>query len=190
MDSEWTPPAPRTGLAGEWDKFIGPGQTRAEAWLVLAPALAAGAGLAWYASAQNLGWSTVQTLVAVLLALDLMGGVTANATRAARRWYHRPGQGTRQHLGFVAVHAVQLFLVAWLFRGMDWLFFGVLYAGLMAASAWVLAMPRYIQRPAAMLFYTGFVMLGLYAFSPTPGMEWFVPVFYLKLLVAHLLSDA
>lgn len=30
-----TPPAPRAGLVGEWDKSIGPGATRAELALIL-----------------------------------------------------------------------------------------------------------------------------------------------------------
>jgi hypothetical protein len=34
--------------------------------------------------------------------------------------------------------------------------------------------------------YAGSVLLSLYALAPPPGMEWFLPLFYLKLLVSHL----
>jgi len=49
MNVDWTPPAPRQGWRGEWDKFVGPGQTRAEFWLILAPSLLAGLGAPLYA---------------------------------------------------------------------------------------------------------------------------------------------
>jgi hypothetical protein len=190
MNIDWTPPEPRRGLLGEWDKFVGPGQTRAEFWLILIPSVVATLALAGYARLQGLNWNLVQTIVAMLLAFDLMGGVITNATSTAKRWYHRDGQGTVQHIGFIAVHAVHIFLVAWLFRGMDWLYFGVFYSCLLAASLIILSVPLYLQRPVAFLLYGGVVLISFYRFSPTPGFEWFVPVFFMKLLLSHLLKEA
>jgi hypothetical protein len=190
MQIEWTPIEPRRGFLGEWDKFVGPGQTRAELWLILIPSLAAGTALAAYARWMGLPWNFWQYLVAVLLAVDLTGGVITNATSAAKRWYHRAGQRWQQHLGFVAVHAAQLFLVAWLFRGMDWPYFLAFYGYLMAASLIIVAVPLYLQRPVALLLVVGAVLLEDYVFPAAPGMEWFVAVFFLKLLVSHLLKEA
>jgi hypothetical protein len=183
------PPEPRRGFLGEWDKFVGPGQTRAEFWLVIIPSVLAGLALTVYAHWKVLPWNVWQYLVAALLALDLMGGVITNATSAAKRWYHRDGQGRRQHVSFVAVHAAQLFLVAWLFRGMDWPYFAAFYGYLMAASLIIVFAPLYLQRPVALLLVVGAVLLENYVFSATPGMEWFVTVFFLKLLVSHLLKE-
>jgi hypothetical protein len=117
MNIDWTPPQPRNGLAGEWDKFVGPGQTQAELWLILIPSLLAGLAAPLYALHTGLDWTTVQLVVAGVIALDLVGGVVTNATATAKRWYHRPGHGWRQHVGFVAVHAIHIALVAWLFSG-------------------------------------------------------------------------
>ena len=80
--------------------------------------------------------------------------------------------------------------MAWLFRSMDWLYFGVFYACLLGAGLVILAVPLYLQRPTAFLLYVGVVLIALYGFSPTPGFEWFVPVFFMKLLVSHLLKEA
>ena len=190
MSIDWSYPEPRKGLIGEWDKFIGPGATRAELWLELGSALVAGVALVAYALVQDLGWSGWQLLVAGLLALDLMGGVVTNATTAAKRWYHREGQGLPQHIGFVAVHVVHLFLVAWLFRGMDWTFLLVMYGYLLVASFVILRVPLYLQRPVALLWLCGVVAINHYVFAPVAGLEWFLPVFFLKLLVSHLLREA
>lgn len=190
MNIDWTPSKPRRGLPGEWDKFVGPGQTPAEFWLILIPSVIAALALSAYAHFQELNWDLLQYGIAMLIAFDLMGGVITNATATAKRWYHRPGQGTMQHISFITVHALHIFLVAWLFRGMDWLYFGIFYICLLAASLVILGVPLYLQRPAGFLLYVAVVLLSLYAFSPTPGFEWFVPVFFMKLLISHLLKEA
>lgn len=190
MNIDWTPPEPRPGLLKEWDTFIGPGQTTAEAWLVIVPAILAGIAAPLYAILTGLDWSVAQFIIASLMALDLTGGVVANATTAAKRWYHRKGQGWGQHMAFVAVHVVHIFLIAWLFRDGDWLYLLVFSLYLLAASAVVLWMPLYLQRPVALLIYCVVLLVGIYMFPASPGMEWFIPVFFIKLLVSHLLKEA
>jgi hypothetical protein len=181
-------PAPRSGLAGEWDRFIGPGATRAELALILGSALVGSAAVAIYALWQDLAWTPVQTAAAALLALDLVGGVVANTTTAAKRWYHRPGQGFRQHFAFVVLH-VHPFLVAWLFWDGDWTFGLVVYGYLLLATLLILRTQLYLRRPVAMALTIAGLGIGLVTFPPAPGMAWFVPVFYLKLLVSHLLRE-
>jgi hypothetical protein len=189
MNINWTPPEPRGGLLGEWDKFVGPGQTRAEFWLILVTSLTAGLVAPLYALHAGLDWNTLQLVVAGLLAFDLTGGVVTNATATAKRWYHRPGQGWLQHLEFVAVHALHIFLVAWLFHGMDWAYFVVFYLYLLIASLVITWVRLYLQRPVAFLLLVGVLLLNFYALPPVPGLEWFVPVFFLKLLVSHLVKE-
>ena len=41
----WQPPEPRSGLAGQWDKFVGPGATAAELWLQFLPVVLPGLAL-------------------------------------------------------------------------------------------------------------------------------------------------
>jgi len=189
MNTLWSPPKPRSGLAGEWDKFVGPGQTQAEFRLKLIPSLLAGLAVPLYSLHAGLSWTTVQLIMAGVIAFDLVGGVMTNATSTAKRWYHRPGQGWIQHLEFVSVHALHIFLVAWLFRGGDWTYFLVYYAYLLTASVIITCVHLYLQRPVALLLFVGVLLMNTYVFIPSPGLEWFVPVFFMKLLVSHLIKE-
>ena len=182
-------PQPRSDLLGAWDSFIGPGATAAENMLILTVSIAGAILLLIYNANRQLNWTPLQVALVALLALDLLGGVVANATTATKRWYHRPGQTNRNHLGFVAVHFIHPLLVALLFRATDWGYFAVTYAFLMAAAVVIMRVPLYLQRPVAFSMYLGGVALGLYVFTPSLGLEWFLPVFYLKLLVGHLVIE-
>lgn len=186
---DWDYPPPRPGFAGEIDRFMGPGTTPAE-WLILGGfTLAGGLCAGLYAVWAELPWTPVQFAVAVLLALDLSGGIVTNATASAKRWYHRTGQGFRQHFGFVAVHVAHIFLVAWLFRGFDWAFFGLNSLYLLGAAVLILKTPLALQRPLALGLFATCLPFSQYAFAPTPGLEWFIPFLFLKLLVSHLLRE-
>jgi hypothetical protein len=190
MNIDWDPPQPRHGLPGEWDKFVGPGQTRAEFWLLLVPALLAGAAVPIYAIKAGLAWTTLQLIVAGVIAFDLVGGALTNASAAAKRWYHRPGQGWLQHMGFVSIHFIHPLLVAWLFRSMDWVYFVVFYSYLILSSLIITRIHLYLQRPIASLFFIGALLLNFYVLPPVIGLEWFIPIFFLKLLVSHLIKEA
>lgn len=186
MTINWTFPAPRSGLAGLWDKFIGPGATNGELWLQLVIPLVAVVAAPIYASRVVDNWSIVQYLVCIFFAFDIAGGVITNATATAKRWYHREGQEFPQHFAFVLVHLVHLLLVSWAFLALDWNW--VLIAGgyLLVAAAVILLVPLYLQRPIALTSYIGALLLALYVLQQPVGLEWFLPLFYLKLLVSHL----
>ncbi len=189
MVSNWSYPQPRSGIAGYWDKFVGPGATGVEQLLSLMPATVAALAVSYYAYSIQLGWNLIQYIVAALLAFDITGGVTTNATSSAKRWYHRDGQGFAQQFGFVAVHALHIFLVAWLFRGMDVVFFGAVYAYLLVSALITLSVPLYVQRSVALLLVCGAILLSIYVLSPTEGFEWFIPFLFIKLLVSHLTRE-
>ena len=185
----WQYPPPRKGLLGALDRFIGPGATSAEIWLQIVPSVLAGIGAPVYAILNGVEWNIVQLVLAGLFAFDMMGGIVTNATSTAKRWYHRKGQGFGHHFAFTGVHAVHLFLVAWLFRSQDWGFFGATTAYLLVASVIILKSPLYLRRPLAYLLYAIALLVSIYGFAPTVGLEWFLPFFYLKLLVSHLLRE-
>ncbi len=189
MISNWSYLELRKGIAGSWDKFVGPGATGVEQLLSLVPATVAALAVSYYAYIQQLSWSPTQYIVAALLAFDVVGGVTTNATSSAKRWYHREGQGFAQHFGFIAMHAAQIFLVAWLFRGLDMVYFGSVYFYLLISALSVLIVPLRIQRSVALLFVCGAIVVSVYALSPTPGFEWFIPFLFIKLLVSHLTKE-
>ncbi|MGD1896230.1 MAG: hypothetical protein ACFB16_04665 [Phormidesmis sp.] len=68
-------------------------------------------------------------------------------------------------------------------------FFGSVLAYLLVAAGLILAVPLYLQRPVSLGLY-GLALVGrLCLFSSTLGLEWFLPLFLIKLLVSHLLSE-
>jgi len=185
----WEYPQPRKGLLGALDRFIGPGATSAEVWLQIVPSVLAGIMAPAYAILNDLGWNIAQLVVAGLFAFDMTGGIVTNATSTAKRWYHREGQGFWQHFVFAAVHVVHLFIVSWLFRSLDWGFFGITASYLLIASVIILRSPQYLRRPIAFLLYAIALLMSMYCLVPTTGLEWFLPFFYMKLLVSHLLRE-
>lgn len=183
-------PSPRPGLLGQLDRLIGPGATRAELLLQFLPAAAAAIAAPVYAMiALPIQWTPLQLCLISLLGFDLVGGVLTNATSAAKRWYHRPSQGWQQHLAFVALHVLHIGLVALLFREADGIFFAGTSGYLLLATGAILTSPLYLQRPIALGLYALALLGDRYLFAPTPGLEWFLPLFFLKLFVSHLLDE-
>jgi hypothetical protein len=190
MEISWHPPPPRSGWNGAWDRFIGPGATRAELGLQLVGACGLTAALLLFSFDQQITpFTPLQWGVLALLAFDLSGGVITNATAAAKRWYHRCGQGWAQHLAFIAPHGLHLAALAWVLPELGWSFALLSYAYLLAATLIVLAVPLYLQRPVALIAYVGALLLNGWL-APPVALGWVLPVFFLKLLVAHLLKEA
>jgi hypothetical protein len=179
---------PRAGAAVLWDRLIGPAATRAESALIALWAVLCAAAVVAYALVAGLSWSALQLTVLALLALDIGGGVPANASNSAKRWFYRSEQGFREHFGFPLIH-LHPFALALLFPGFGWGTATVVYAYLLLASAVVLVAPLYLKRPVAFVLYCVALLAGLYVLDVPPGLEWFVPLFFLKLLVAHLLPE-
>ena len=192
MQSEMfsTVPVPRDGWKGQLDRFIGPGATPAELVLQLVPSVLAAIAAPLYVSMLPIDWTAWQLGAIAILGFDLVGGVLTNATAAAKRWYHRPGQGWQQHMAFVLVHLFHIGMVALLFRGGDGLFFVGGSCYLVLSAGLILASPLYLQRPIALGLYGLVLVCDRYLVTPNPGLEWFLPLFFLKLLVSHLLKES
>lgn len=181
----WNYPDPRNGF----DRFVGPGATRAELLIQIVPALLFGLSFPVQSLVRSWGWSALQLIVVFILAFDLLGGVATNATGSAKRWYHRKGQTSRKHLVFIAIHFIQPFLVILFFDRWNWKFFFGAYGYLIAASLIIITLPLYLRRPAALLLLLGGIAIGLYVLPVPPRFDWFLPLFYTKLLVCHLLRE-
>lgn len=174
-------PAAATPLQSIFRKLLGPETTAAEARLALVGALGL-TGLAAAAGAVRApGWGILQWVLAIAIAFDFGGGVVGNATRSAARWFHRQGR-TRARAIFYAQHVQPVVLP--LVFGTPWAQAVGLYVGTLLAAAIVELSPRAIARPVAI----GVVALGLVVagWLPWPaGLEWFVPIYLLKLIGAH-----
>ena len=182
-------PIPRKGWEGQLDRFIGPGATPAEMVLQLLPSLVAAIVAPLYAITLSVEWTPWQLGAMAILGFDLVGGILTNATATAKRWYHRQGQGWLQHMGFVSLHLFHIGLVALLFRGGDSRFFLILSSYLLLAAGIILISPLYLQRPISLGLYVLTLLCDRYVLAPTTGLEWFLPLFFLKLLVSHLLKE-
>ena len=189
MKIDWQYPQPREGMAGGLDKFIGPGATTAEIVLQFGVSFIALVIALLYAVTLSIEWTLIQYVICALLAGDMVGGVITNSTSSAKRWYHRQGQTALLHFGFVAKHILHLLLVSWIYLSLDLLW--VLYTGgyLLVAAVCILQTPLYLQRPVALTLFGISLMLTLYVLEAPLGMEWFLPLFYLKLLVSHLIRE-
>ena len=174
---------------GALDRFAGPGASTAELLLQfigsgLAAVVVVGASLAggW-------GWTVAQMIVAAVLALDVMGGVITNATGAAKRWYHREGQNARAHLLFVLIHAAQPTLLVLFFDPGNWTFVLAGFGYLAGSAVVLLLAPQYLQRPVSGLLVAVGIALALYAIPVPKHFEWFLPLYYMKMLNSHLLRE-
>lgn len=181
--------APRDGLAGLWDRLVGPGMTRWETILVLGSG-AAGAiyALMLLATAQAAVW---RTALAALIAFDVIGGAVCNATITTAAWYGRLGYQPLSRFGFAAMHLPYVAVVAWIFRGpaFDLRYFEIA-GGLVAISSAVvvLSSPR-LRRPVAFAAWLASVFAVAGTVGLTPHLEWFFPALMLKLVIGHLASD-
>ena len=52
-----------------------------------------------------------------------------------------------------------------------------------------MATPLYLQRPVGLGLYAAAVIGSGHLLQPTPGLDWFLPLFFLKLLVSHLIFE-
>lgn len=186
---QWELPPRRRGMTGMLDAFVGPGATKAELLLQFGGATVAAVAASLYAAAVQPEWGFVHRLLTAVFAVDLIGGIITNATSAAKRWYHRPQRGHWAHLSFAAVHLLHVVLVAWLFMGGRWDFL-LQAAGILVTSILLVHfVPLYLQRPVAFICYSATLLFFLYGPEPVTGLEWFVPFFFLKVLMSHAVRE-
>ncbi len=189
MITDWNCPPPRSGFRGWLDRITGTEATTAELLVQFVPPSIFAIAAPIYAHTLAVDWTYLQLGLISLLGFDLAGGVLTNATSSAKRWFHREGQTWQHHLIFVSIHIFHIFLVALLFRDADWGFLAIASSYLIGASILILRTPLYLQRPVAFGLY-GLALLGnSYLFAPTVGLEWFLPLFFLKILISHLLKE-
>lgn len=174
-------PAPASRLVSVFRRLSGPDTTTQEAAVQLAGTLGITAVAAAVAAARSPGWSALQWALAMAIAFDFGGGVVTNATAAAKRSYHRPGR-TRSRAIFYAGHLHPLLLP--LVFSAPWAAAAALYAGMLAAAALVELAPRAVAQPVALAAVAAGILLASGAAWPA-GLEWFAPVYLLKLVGAH-----
>ena len=187
MTIQWEYPEPRKGFLGQWDKFIGPGATKAEVSIILITALSAGITMLFFAIFK-LNWTVAKIIIGSLLALDISGGVVTNAMAPAKRWYHRQGRTIRHHLVFDVTH-IYPFIVGLLYRSLDWVYSIVVYGVLVLSSIIILLLPLYLRRPVSFIVLGLTIIMNWYIFTPTKGLEWFIPILFLKIILGYIVKE-
>lgn len=118
-------------------------------------------------------------------------GILTNATNSAKRWYHRQDPGARRaRLLFVGAHVLHLAAMGLLVLGggHGWTLGNT--ALLLCAAVVVEFMPVHLKRPVAMACYSAAVVVNLFWLPVPVALAWFAPLFFLKLLVCHLVPEA
>ena len=184
------------GYSGTPDGFFGTGATAAEQTIVWVFGLLGTGILGWVVWTHPIPWTWWQFAVAAMLALDVLGGVVANALNSCKRFYHSPVKPeetgftglAKNHFAFTAFH-VHTVIVGVLFGTLDFGYGFFWYFALLASTMVVLRLPLYLRRPAALGIIMLAVLVNLYIFHPVIGFEWLVPALFLKIVYGHVVQE-
>lgn len=180
-------PMPRPGLAGYWDRLVGPGMTTGELALVLGASVLGGIWAAWRLA--DTGHIPLLIMLGAMIGFDTIGGAVCNTTWTTKRWYFRAGQGWRHHVAFVMPHLLYLAIGWWLF-GFSVALIAVLGIGVVGGMIAILAAPAEVRLPVATSVFLAAMCAVLIVGSGTAagswGFEWFAPALLMKLLIGHL----
>ncbi len=168
-----------------WSEFVGPEATRTDHVITAAASVAGLLGGGW--AARKRGAGPVATGLVSFMAVDIVGGVYVNNTRASARWYERPGQGARQHLGFAALH-VHPVVVAYVDSStghqqhiVRW---SLAHYGYLMASTLAIRRFHTRRRGLGVALTAGGLVLDR-VLGPSQTAPWFAWCYYPKLLMGH-----
>lgn len=186
---EWT-------YSGKPDGFFGTGATQAEQNLVWLFGILSTALLGWFWWHNAMDWSWWQYAIALLLALDVLGGVVANSLNSCKRFYHSPIQLeetgftalAKNHFVFTLLH-IHPILIRLVFGNLNLTYGIIWYAVMLIASAAVQRLPLYLQRPTAMGIIMLAILVNYYVIPPVAGFEWFIPALFLKIVYGHIVQE-
>ncbi|MFY7922876.1 MAG: hypothetical protein ACOVSI_10710 [Gemmatimonas sp.] len=123
----------------------------------------------------------ITQFIVFAIALDLGGGVVANATRSTNDWYCSGPLWLR--FIFLALHLIQPLLMA-LTVHLPWMTVGYLYLYQFCAGSVVIANRRSgFQIPLAAALLTLGLLLYITFFLPEPGVLWFGVLYLIKLVM-------
>ncbi|MFF9870044.1 hypothetical protein ACF1G0_32445 [Streptomyces sp. NPDC013953] len=122
---------------------------------------------------------------------ESIGGVLTNATKAAKRWYHRPPPAARSaRLLFVSAHLLHLAAMGLIVLSGDWAWTLANSALLLTGALAVEFTPVQLKRPLSMAVFMTAALTNLFWLQVPTALAWFAPLFFLKLLVCHLVLEA
>lgn len=177
-------PAPREGLIGEWDKFVGPGAARWENAGSLGFAAVGAVAAPTLVHRQRPGANPVELGVAAAVGMDIAGGAWCNETPSCKRWYQRKGTTGWSRIGFAALHLYPFLVEAVSGRG-QWRSAAISYSTLVGSAALLELVPSERKRATATGLYTVWLAGTSIVAPPPAGYAWLPSLLGFKLLIGH-----
>ena len=141
------------------------------------------------------GWAIWQYIAVAIIAFDVVGGAVANSLNSCKRFYHSPLQIepnyvkiVKNHLFFSLIHIHPL-IVSLIFSSASW-FYGLFwYLSLQISVLSITQTPLYLQRPVSILIIVIALLTNDYFISSPAGLEWLVPVLFIKIVYGHTVRE-
>lgn len=80
-------------------------------------------------------------------------------------------------------------IFAAVYFGATWSYAIFWYVAMLVSIYLIPIVPLYLQRPVALLLTMLAIMVGPVVFPPAAGLEWFAPVFMIKLGLSHAVRE-
>lgn len=181
---------------GKADFLFGTGATRVEKVLVFTGSSLGIFLYGYFFLTDALVWTWWQYGLAILIAMDVFGGLVANSLNSCKRFYHTPPKDDepsytpilKNHFLFAIFHIYPL--LASLLFGNGNFFYGVFWYILLIVYGWiVIKTPLYLKRPVAFLTILIALLLNYYAIPVIPGFAWLAPALFIKILYGYLVPE-
>lgn len=182
---------------GRPDPVFGTGASVPEKLLACLGASVGLAYLIFLCSAHQIVWPKWQWCVAIILTIDVAGGVVANHLNSAKRFYHSPVQASeRGAVGwikkrptmFAALH-VHTVAVYWIWLPQSLLVGAIWYVILVASATAVARAPLYLARPLASTLVLIALLLSAGVLPVPVGFGWLPTALFLKIVLGHSVRE-
>jgi len=181
---------------GATDYSAGTGAYPTERMLAMLAALVVPGFVIYLIVSGQVDWNVLQVIVVMLMAIDISGGLVANALNSCKRFYHTPPKPSEGRLGVILKHPVVFSLLhvhpivaGLLLDEWNWLYGVSWYGFFLVAVGMVLFAPLYLRRPLAMLWIMIAVLVNFYVIVPVEGLEWLMPLLFIKIIYGHLVRE-
>lgn len=180
---------------GKADFASGTGATKWEKILTQISLIVVPLFLIIYGLKIDIDWNLIQWGVALILAVDVGGGVVSNSLNSYKRFYHTPVNANdnastkfvknRTIFALLHIHTILIALLYHHFIG-----WGVFWYVLLNLSVWfVESQPLYLHRPLAMGLIMIAILLNTYILVPPTMFEWLIPFMFIKIVYGHSVRE-
>jgi len=180
---------------GKEDFASGTGATKWEQTLTHISMITVPLFLIIYGLKISIDWNLIQWAVALILAVDIGGGVVSNSLNSYKRFYHTPAKPhdngitkfvkNRKIFALLHIHTI---LISLLYHHST--FWGIFWYVLLNLSVWFIeSRPLYLHRPVAMGVIMIAILVNTYIIVPPTMFEWLIPFMFIKIVYGHSVKE-